>query len=171
MRSNRNAVSMPLLRAKTPKDAAPAPKCRTGSTAGTPGNSLLSQADDGALGASPRERTATSCTSGLLPRVSTATGARPQPQVPPGGELLNLQAPATVSSKLIFQRMESTTKALAKGSFAEYMKEYDIFTGEPRRARIDWEEVQEMEDDTIRASQKLIGGKVKKRIGPMAHTL
>jgi len=132
------------------------------------------QRDDGASGdrLSPGKagrspsKTRPEDTSGQLPRMNASTGSMlndsktaTRERLRTGvGEMISLEGPARLTTKVVTKRLEDQEVANKKTSFARYVKEYDVFTNEKKPMRIDEKQLKEEEDATLREHLQLFGG-------------
>merc|ERR1719198_10358 len=89
---------------------------------------------------------------------SMTASAPALPRVCARGEILTFEPPSNLNSKHIVNRLEVQAKAFRKGTFAEYVKECDIFTGAPK-VRIDPRQLERQEKGYIRKMRGLVGGR------------
>lgn len=78
---------------------------------------------------------------------------------------LMLCPPKSVGSLEVLQRFEGQSKAFQQQTFAEYMREFDILTGN-KKLRIDGQKLREEEDACSRKWKVLVGGEPSR----MLHT-
>jgi len=74
-----------------------------------------------------------------------------------------LEPPESLSSKVVVERLEKQAGAFRQGTFAEYVKENDIFTGDPKM-RLDKKLLESEEDAALTEAEELIGGEPKRRL-------
>jgi len=98
-----------------------------------------------------------------LPRVASA-GGREAP-VACGNALspLILEPPSSLSHRIDVHRIESQGQAFARSTFSQYMKENDIFTGEPK-VRFDEKRLRAEELQTLHNHERLVGGPAKRQL-------
>jgi len=82
-----------------------------------------------------------------------------------GGEALMLEPPASLSAKVVYGRLDASSKAAQSHSFANYTKEYDVFTGELKQ-RFDEERLRAEEAAYLKRMRTMVGGKTKKLLYP-----
>jgi hypothetical protein len=70
---------------------------------------------------------------------------------------LFLEPPASLSHRIVECRLEAQAKEFRKKTFAQYMKENDIFTGDPK-VRFDEKRLRTEEESALSKAQSLIGG-------------
>merc|ERR1712129_373681 len=135
------------------------------------------QRDDGASGdrVSPGKagrspsKTRPEDTTSQLPRMTTSTGTmlndsktatreRPWGTGANRGEMISLEEPARLTTKVVTKRLEDQEIANKQTSFALYVKEYDVFTNQRKPMRIDAKQLQDEEDATLREHLQLFGG-------------
>jgi len=75
-------------------------------------------------------------------------------------------APKNMSGSHILQRLEEQQKAFRRGTFAEYVKEFDILTGS-RKVALEEGRLKDEEAAYLRKMDRLVGGKPKRMI-PMS---
>lgn len=68
-----------------------------------------------------------------------------------------LEPPASLSHRIVECRLEAQAKEFRKKTFAQYMKENDIFTGDPK-VRFDEKRLRTEEESALSKAQSLIGG-------------
>lgn len=81
------------------------------------------------------------------------------------GEVINLDPPQRLSTRLALQRLEAQEKAFQKQSFAIYMKEHDVLTG-IKKTRFDEKRLMDEEDAYVKKMSLLVGGPPRKQIPP-----
>jgi len=91
-----------------------------------------------------------------LPRVGSAGGASNPPAPRPDPSMVSfcglvLEPPASLDHRLVERRLEDQAKEFRKNTFAEYMKEHDIFTGDIK-VRFDQRRLQTEEEASFRIS-------------------
>lgn len=96
-----------------------------------------------------------------LPRVSSAGGSA-APGGHPVAQLL-LEPPSSLSHRIVVHRLEAQGKAFRETTFAEYMKENDIFTGEPK-VRFDERRLHTEEEAVLQKANLLVGGPAKRQL-------
>lgn len=177
MQVARPSLSMPNLRAATPtNEGSPTSTgnrmlASRGGSRGA-GRLLASESDFASASGSPRGIPL----SLSLPRVGSA-----KVQLRNGEEKVSLeghpgiasqgqQSPSNLSSTMILQRMTEQSQAFHKGTFSEYMKDFNILTGEHKKYKIDKDELRAEEDLTLRVSQQILGGRAQ-RMNPLSKLI
>lgn len=170
-------LSMPNLRTATPS--------KEGSPTSTSGRSLASRCgsrgqvrlhalelDTPSAAGSPRSLPL----SLSLPRVGSAKvqlrngEEKVSLEGKPGHPSQGSQSTHNISSTKILQRMAEQSQALHKGTFGEYVKDYNILTGEPKRYRINKDDLRAEEDLTLRAAHSMVGGRAQ-RMTPLSKII
>jgi len=85
-----------------------------------------------------------------------------------GVETLILEPPANLSAKVVYGRLDAASKASQTLSFANYTKEYDVFTGDLKQ-RFDAERLRSEETSYLKKMKGLVGergDKTKKLLYP-----
>ena len=84
-------------------------------------------------------------------------------QAKSGGELVHTGPPQHISDQLVRQRLEMQAKALQEGTFAAYMRNYNIFTN-VKKTRENKSQFYEEEEAYVRSMTELTGGPKKNRL-------
>lgn len=79
--------------------------------------------------------------------------------------VINMESAARISGKVIRQRLEGQAKAFRQTSFAQYIKDFDVFTGK-LKLNFDDKRLRDEEDACLRKADNLIGGHPKRLIRP-----
>mmetsp|Transcript_34347 Transcript_34347/g.106914 ORF Transcript_34347/g.106914 Transcript_34347/m.106914 type:complete len:707 (+) Transcript_34347:84-2204(+) len=148
--------------------------------------SQMSLKDDGSLAGGSVSRSVRGAAAGAasigpgetgstLPRVASASGVSSlQRELTAGsahrhwttrGEVLSLEPPQRLGSRVVGRRLEEQAKASKQKSFALYMKEYDIFTDMLKRT-VDEKRLRDEEDACLRRAASLLDGPPKRRLPP-----
>mmetsp|Transcript_116876 Transcript_116876/g.184871 ORF Transcript_116876/g.184871 Transcript_116876/m.184871 type:complete len:820 (-) Transcript_116876:41-2500(-) len=90
-----------------------------------------------------------------LPRVAS-TGSIAGLSAP-----LTLEPPSSLSTSVVLNRIEAQGSAFRQTTFAEYVKENDIFTGDAK-LRLDEKRLRTEEDAVLRKTDALVGGAAKR---------
>jgi hypothetical protein len=98
--------------------------------------------------------------STALPRVASAGGIT-GPIV--GFAPLIIEPPSSLSNEVVVNRIEAQGIKFRKTTFTEYMKENDIFTGDPK-VRFDQRRLDKEEEAILRKAQELVGGPAKRQL-------
>lgn len=97
---------------------------------------------------------------GLHPWTSSATG-----QSHGSAGVINMDSAVRISGKVIKQRLEGQAKAFRQNSFAQYIKEFDVFSGKLKQS-FDEKRLRDEEDACLRKAENLIGGPPRRLIRP-----
>jgi len=97
---------------------------------------------------------------GLLPWSSSAAG---QPHGSTG--IINMDSAVRISGKVVKQRLEGQAKAFRQNSFAQYIKQFDVFSGKLKQS-FDEKRLRDEEDACLRKTDNLIGGPPRRLIRP-----
>lgn len=82
---------------------------------------------------------------------------------PPGMTPVLMDTAARISGKVICQRLEGQAKAFRQNSFANYIKEYDVFKGQPKQSFAE-KRLRDEEDAFLRKLDSLVGGPPRRMI-------
>jgi hypothetical protein len=96
-----------------------------------------------------------------LPRVTSA-GGNPIPGAKPISQLV-LEPPSSLSHRVVVNRLETQGHFFRQSTFAEYLKENDVFTGEPK-VRLDEKRLKKGEDFALKKASSLVGGLPKRHL-------
>jgi len=96
-----------------------------------------------------------------LPRVASAGGASAPAGANNPSQLL-LEPPRSLNHTTVVDRLEAQAKAFRQTTFAEYMKENDIFTG-VSKVRFDEKRLRTEEEAELRKAHLLVGGPAKRQ--------
>jgi len=70
-----------------------------------------------------------------------------------------------ISGKVVKQRLEGQAKAFRQNSFAQYIKQFDVFSGKLKQS-FDEKRLRDEEDACLRKTDNLIGGPPRRLIRP-----
>merc|ERR1712228_1082514 len=83
-----------------------------------------------------------------------------------GHVLVVAEPPGNLKDKVIVQRLDTQIGAFRKTTFKEYVKEYDVLTGD-KKSRLDADELQKQEEEMLSRDGELVGGPPKRLVPPM----